>query len=191
MNRFSISHTPLKGLKEIQRRPLQDSRGFLSRLFCSEELALCGWHTAIAQINHTFTVRKGSIRGMHYQSPPYCEMKLVTCLKGKIWDVAVDIRSESPTFLQYHGVLLSAENNLSLLIPEGFAHGFQTLTDKVELLYCHSAAYNKNSEAGLNPLDPGLMIDWLVPVTEISDRDKAHPLISKDFKGITHELSSL
>ncbi len=185
MSRFAISHTPLKGLKEIRRQPLQDSRGFLSRIFCSQELSSCGWHTAIAQINHTFTVHKGSIRGIHYQLPPYCEIKLVTCIQGEIWDVAVDIRSESPTFLQNHGVRLSAENNLSLMIPEGFAHGFQTLTDNVELLYCHSAAYNAKSEAGLNPKDPRLLIDWPIPATEISDRDMQHPLVNQDFKGIT------
>ena len=184
MSRFSITDTQLPGLKEIKRKPLQDSRGFLSRIFCNEDLAACGWNTAIAQINHTLTVCKGSIRGMHFQSPPHCEMKLLTCLNGEIWDVCIDIRSNSATFLQYHGVLLSAENNLSLLIPEGFAHGFQTLTNNVELLYCHSTAYNAAAEAGLNPQDPKLMIDWPLPVTEISDRDKAHSLISLDFKGI-------
>ena len=184
MNRFSTSETPLAGLTLIERQRLTDTRGFLARMFCAEEFVAIGWNKPIAQINHTSTVHSGTIRGMHFQHPPHSEIKLVSCLRGEIWDVAVDIRSGSPTFLHYYGVCLSAENCTALLIPEGFAHGFQTLTDNVELLYCHSATYSAKAEGGLNPQDPELGIKWPVPVTEMSDRDMSHPLIHNGFKGV-------
>jgi dTDP-4-dehydrorhamnose 3,5-epimerase len=184
MNRFQITKTPLTGLLEIQRQKLADSRGFLSRLFCAEELAAFGWTKPIAQINHTATICKGTIRGMHFQQQPHSEMKLVSCLRGEVWDVAVDLRAGSLTFLHWHAACLSAENCLALLIPEGFAHGFQTLSDDVELLYCHSAAYAAGSECGLNPRDPKLSIGWPLPVTEISERDQSHLFIPLDFKGV-------
>jgi len=185
MNRFTLTKTPLSELKIIRRQQLVDSRGFFSRLFCSNDFALCGWKTPIAQINHTFTGSKGTIRGMHFQYPPHLEQKVVTCLRGEVWDVVIDIRAESPTFLQWHGVLLSQDNLLSLFIPKGFAHGFQTITNDVELLYYHSTAYNAESEGGLNPQDTKLMIDWPVTITEISERDKTHPNIHDDFKGVS------
>lgn len=184
MSRFLISDTPLAGLKVIERQQLTDARGFLARIFCAEEFAAIGWQQPIAQINHTSTARQGTVRGMHFQHPPHAEMKLVSCLRGEIWDVAVDIRPGSPTFLHWYGAVLSAANCRALLIPEGFAHGFQTLTDAAELLYCHSAAYVAGFEGGLNPQDPELAIDWPLPVTELSDRDKSHPLIHNGFKGV-------
>ncbi|MBU0665481.1 MAG: dTDP-4-dehydrorhamnose 3,5-epimerase family protein [Proteobacteria bacterium] len=185
MNRFLITKTPLIGLIEVQRQQLTDTRGFLSRLFSAEEFFDFGWHKSIAQINHTSTVHRGTIRGMHFQHPPHSEMKLISCLRGEVWDVAVDIRFGSPTFLCWHGVTLSAKNCRALLIPEGFAHGFQTLTDEVELLYCHSVAYCASFEGGLHPEDPRLSIKWPLPVTEISDRDKSHSFISHNFKGVS------
>ena len=111
-------------------------------------------------------------------------MKLVTCLRGAVWDVAVDLRTGSPTFLAWHGETLSAENHRALLIPPGFAHGFQTLTDEAELLYCHSAAYSPGAEGALNLLDPRLAIDWPRPIGEISERDRDHPRLSADFEGL-------
>lgn len=184
MKRFKISETPLTGLKIVERRRLTDPRGFLSRLFCAEEFAAIGWIKPIAQLNQTATTRKGTVRGMHFQYPPHSEMKLVSCLHGEVWDVAVDIRSASPTFLHWHGIRLSAENCRALLIPEGFAHGFQALTDDIELLYCHSTAYAAGSEGGLNPQDPRLGIVWPLPVTEMSDRDMSHPLVGNGFEGV-------
>lgn len=184
MNRFMISEAPLAGLKIIERQRLTDARGFLARVFCLKEFAIFGWNKPIAQINQTATFRKGTIRGMHFQCPPHAEMKLVSCLRGEVWDVAVDIRADSPTFLHWHGVCLSAENCRALLIPEGFAHGFQTLTDDSELLYCHSTAYFAGAEGGLNPQDPQLRIIWPLPVTEISARDKSHPFIDNGFAGL-------
>ena len=112
-------------------------------------------------------------------------LKLINCLRGEIWDVVVDLRTDSPTFLRWHAEILSVANNRALLIPEGFAHGFQTLTDAVELLYCHSAAYQAKAEGGLNPLDQGLGIDWPLPVSELSERDRNHPFLNAAFTGLT------
>jgi dTDP-4-dehydrorhamnose 3,5-epimerase len=184
-NRFIITDTPLSGLKLIERQCMGDSRGFFSRIFCANELTAAGWTKPIAQINQTFTAKAGTIRGMDFQRPPHAEMKLVSCLQGDVFDVAIDLRSDSPTFLQWHGVRLSAGNLCALLIPEGFAHGFQTLTDDVELLYCHSAPYVPSTEAGLYPLDPRLAIAWPLPVTELSTRDGQHPLINETFEGMS------
>jgi dTDP-4-dehydrorhamnose 3,5-epimerase len=185
MSRFDITDSPLPGLKLIQRKPMGDDRGFLARLFCADELSTAGWQQPIAQINHTCTARRGTVRGMHYQQPPHAEMKLVSCLRGVIWDVAVDLRADSPTFLQWHTEILSAENHRALLIPEGFAHGFQTLTNDVELLYCHSAPHMPGAEGGINPLDERLDIQWPEPITVISERDHNHPLLDFAFTGLT------
>jgi len=184
MNRFTIHETAIAGLKVIERRPLGDSRGFLARLFCASELAAAGWRKPIAQINHTCTAKAGTVRGMHYQKPPHAEMKLVSCLRGKVLDVAVDLRAASSTFLNWHKQELSGDNNLALLIPEGFAHGFQALTDDIELLYCHSAAYSPGAEAGVNPRDKKLAIPWPLEITVLSARDAGHPFIRQDFTGL-------
>ena len=184
MSRFTIDNLPLEGLKRITRRRLGDQRGFLSRLFCAEELAQAGWIKPIAQINYTRTQEKGTVRGMHFQYPPHAEMKLVTCLRGEVFDVAVDLRKDSPTFLQWHAETLSADNQQALLIPEGLAHGFQALTENVELLYCHSAPYVAGAEVGVQSTDPRLNITWPLPINIISARDASHPLLSETFTGI-------
>lgn len=184
MNRFAVTDLPLAGLKLVERQRLGDSRGFLSRLFCAEELATAGWRQPIAQINHTHTAQRGTVRGMHYQMPPNSEMKLVSCIQGEVWDVAVDLRPGSPTFLHWHAELLTAVNNRALLIPEGFAHGFQTLTDAVSLLYCHSATHSPLAERALNAQDPRLAINWPLAITEISPRDAKHPLLDTKFEGV-------
>jgi len=183
MSRLIVTDLPLAGLKLVERMNLGDSRGFLSRLFCAEELASAGWQKPIAQINHTLTAKRGAVRGMHFQRPPYAEMKLVSCLRGRVWDVAVDLREGSDTLLHWHAEELSADNQRALLIPEGFAHGFQALTDDVELLYCHSAAHQSESEGGLNPQDLKLAIEWPLEIAELSDRDAHHPMIDQDFAG--------
>jgi dTDP-4-dehydrorhamnose 3,5-epimerase len=185
MSRFAITDLPLAGLKLVERQRLGDSRGFLSRFFCAEELAAAGWRKPIAQINQTYTGMRGTVRGMHWQHPPHAEMKLVSCIRGEVWDVAVDVRAGSPTFLQWHAQCLSAAYGQALLIPEGFAHGFQTLTADVELLYCHSAAYNARAEVGLNPQDARLAINWPLPITELSARDADHALIKSGFEGVS------
>jgi len=182
---FDIFETPLQGLQLIHRKPLGDSRGYLERLFCLSELAELLKGETIVQINHTLTAKTGTIRGMHFQYPPWAETKFVTCLKGEVFDVAVDVRPGSPTFLRWHGELLNATNHNTLLIPEGFAHGFQTLTDECEMLYFHTSAYHRDAEGALNSLDPALAIQWPLPVTEQSTRDKEHPMIQPDFPGVS------
>jgi dTDP-4-dehydrorhamnose 3,5-epimerase len=184
MSRFIILDTPMTDLKLVERQRLGDSRGFLARLFCAGELAAAGWVKPIAQISHTCTAKRGTVRGMHFQCPPHAEMKLVSCIRGEVWDVAVDVRANSPSFLRWHGERLSAENGLAMLIPEGFAHGFQALTDDVELLYCHSAAHSPSAEAGLNPQDARLAIAWPLSITELSARDASHPLVEAGFEGV-------
>lgn len=184
MKRFQVEDLSLSGLKMITRVKLEDDRGFLSKIFSEEELKLVGWHGSIKQVNHTHTRHKGTIRGMHFQYAPFMEMKLVSCLHGEIWDVAVDLRKDSPTFLQWEAIHLSAENLTALLIPEGFAHGFQTLTDDCHLVYLHSENYHAASEGAVRFNDPLLGIKWPLALTNISDRDKSHQLITSDFKGI-------
>jgi len=184
LNRFTVIDLPLSGLKLVERQRLGDARGSLSRLFCAEEMAAAGWVKPIAQINHTFTTKRGTVRGMHFQPSPHAEMKLVSCLRGEVWDVAVDLRAGSKTFLQWHSELLSAENGRALLIPEGCAHGFQSISDDAELLYCHSAGYATAAEAGLNSADPRLAIRWPLPIGERSPRDAQHPMLHEDFEGL-------
>lgn len=184
MSRFAITDTPLGGLKVVERRRLSDARGFLSRLFCTEELRAAGWSKAIAQINQTLTRARGAVRGLHFQHPPHAEMKLVNCIRGKVFDVAVDLRRGSPTFLKWHGVELSEDNGRALLIPEGFAHGFQTLMPNSELLYFHSCAYAPASEGAIHVEDQRVGVTWPLPLAELSERDRRHPLLPPSFDGI-------
>ncbi len=182
--RFDILDTPLSGLRVLQRKPVGDSRGYLERLFCSEELQALAPGKHIEQINHTLTASRGTVRGLHFQRSPHAEIKFVSCLRGEVFDVAVDLRHNSPTFLCWHAEVLSADNHKTLVIPEGFAHGFQTLTDDCEMLYFHTAAYQPRAEGGLNPQDPRLAIQWPLPVAGLSPRDAAHPLLGDDFTGV-------
>jgi len=185
MSRFDIQFTSIANLYVIQCKPIGDTRGYFERMFCSEELKPIIGKRSTVQINHTLTVKPGIVRGMHYQKPPHAEMKLVSCLRGKVFDVAVDLRRDSPTFLHWHAEILSAENHRTFAIPEGFAHGFQTLTDDCELLYLQTAAHQPNAEAGLDALDPLLAIVWPQQITERSMRDQQHQKISADFAGVS------
>lgn len=182
---MTITPTTISGVFVIERPQHVDARGFLSRLFSAETIRKADWLKPVAQVNHTFTAKAGSVRGLHFQHPPHAEMKLVSCLEGEVYDVAVDLRRDSPTFLQWHAEHLSAINRRQLVIPEGCAHGFQTLTDDCVLVYCHSAAYVPTAEGGLRYDDPAVRISWPLAVTNLSDRDAAHPLLTKSFTGIT------
>jgi dTDP-4-dehydrorhamnose 3,5-epimerase len=184
MKRFSIDDLSFGGVKIVERKRIGDRRGFLARLFCADELAAAGWTDPVAQVNHAYTAQRGTVRGMHFQRPPHAEMKLVTCLRGEVWDVALDVRLRSPTYLHWRAEVLTAENGRALLIPPGFAHGFQALSDDVELLYCHSKAYNADAEAGANPRDARLAIAWPLPIGEISDRDAQHPWVGAGLEGV-------
>jgi dTDP-4-dehydrorhamnose 3,5-epimerase len=143
-----------------------------------------GINKPISQINQTLTKKKGAVRGLHYQLAPFVEAKLVTCIKGEIFDVAVDLRRDSPTYLSWHAEVLSENNHKSFLIPEGFAHGFQTLSNDCELIYLHTAPYSSGRERGLNYAEKKINISWPLEISEISDRDQTHPMIADDFEGI-------
>lgn len=184
MSRFVIRQTPIAGLQVIQRQPLGDQRGYFERMFCSEQLQSIIGARQVVQINRTRTAKTGTVRGMHFQHPPHAEMKLVSCLRGKVFDVAVDLREGSPTFLKWHAEILAEDNHKTFAIPEGFAHGFQTLSDDCELIYFHTAAYQPKAEAGLNAVDQRFSIKWPLPILDRSERDEEHPALAGDFLGI-------
>lgn len=183
-SRFDVNATSLADLSVLTRKHIDDRRGWFERMFCIEELQEVLGKRSVVQINRTLTQQKGSVRGMHFQHAPSAEMKFVSCLRGQVFDVAVDLRPGSATFLQWHAELLSADNLKVLVIPEGFAHGFQTLTDDCEMFYLHTAAYDPAAEGGLNPEDPALTIAWPLPMTKLSPRDASHPFIIGEFKGV-------
>lgn len=181
---LTVTDLPLAGLKHVRRQLRADERGSFARLFCAEELAVAGWTSPVAQVNHSFTRGRGTVRGLHYQRPPHAEWKLVSCVRGEIWDVAVDLRSDSPTYLQWHGERLSAATGGGVVIPPGFAHGFQVLSEEAELVYCHSTAYAPQAEAGLHVRDVRLAISWPLPVYGLSVRDAGFDPLSPVFEGI-------
>lgn len=180
----SLIPTPIAGLWVAESHPHLDNRGAFARLFCQEALAdaLGGRH--IVQINYSRTTEVGAVRGLHFQHAPHAEMKLVRCLRGKVWDVAVDLRQGSPTFLQWFATELTPANAHMLVIPEGCAHGFQVLEPNSELLYLHTAAYAPTAEGGIHHTDARLQINWPLPVTDMSQRDRLLPHIEPDFAGV-------
>lgn len=179
-----LTSTPLPGVMVVTGRPHIDPRGSFARLFCERELEAIIGNRYIVQINHSRTSTVGAIRGMHFQHAPHAEVKLVRCLKGRVWDVAVDLRADSPTFLKWHAEELAPENARMLVIPEGCAHGFQVLEPESELLYLHTACYTPEAEGGVRHDDPRLGIAWPLPVTDISPRDMGHPPVGPDFSGL-------
>lgn len=183
-SRFDIDITPLPGLHILKRKPIGDSRGYLERLFCQDELGEFLPGKQIVQINQTLTSESGTVRGFHFQHPPYSETKIISCIEGEIFDIAVDLRRTSPTFLKWHGEILNSDNHKSFLIPDGFAHGFQALSDTCKIMYFHTAPYNSQAEGGLCPTDPKLAINWPLPLVNVSDRDTSHSLIDNNFKGV-------
>lgn len=184
MERFAVEDTTISGVKVITRTKMSDDRGFFSRLYCEEELSSIGWRGKLAQMNETMTISKGTVRGLHFQREPSAEMKIVSCIQGQIFDVAVDLRKNSPTYLQYFSSELSEENNKALLIPKGCAHGFQSLTDNVRMIYCHSAAYDPDIEGGIHISDKKIGIDWPFPPINLSERDSSLLDIGQNFKGM-------
>lgn len=181
---MDVRKTPIEGLVVVESVPHRDARGAFSRLFCEDELASALGDRKIVQINYSRTNSKGAVRGMHFQYAPHAEMKFIRCLKGKVWDVGVDLRAGSPTFLQWFALELSPKHSQMLVVPEGCAHGFQVLDDGSELLYLHTAAYMPVAEGGVRYDDPAIGIEWPLPVQDISIRDQQHPLITKDFQGL-------
>jgi dTDP-4-dehydrorhamnose 3,5-epimerase len=176
--------TPLAGVLVAESEVYSDHRGAFTRLFCARQLAEAIGDRHIMQSSHSRTVTAGAVRGMHYQYPPHAEMKFVRCLKGSIWDVAVDLRAGSPTFLKWHAEELTPENGRALIIPEGCAHGFQVLEADSELLYFHTAFYVPEMEDGVLHDDPMVGITWPLPVRDVSARDQRHRRLSGEFSGI-------
>ena len=181
---MKIKQTPLRGAYIIEPKPFKDDRGFFTRVFCKNELHPIFRDKNIVQINHSLTKQRGASRGMHFQYPPKAEIKIVKCLSGSVFDVIIDLHKYSPTFLEWHGEILSAKNMKVMYIPEGFAHGFQTLEDNCELLYLHTEFYSPDNEGGIRYDDPVVNVSWPLRITDISERDLNHPLMSSDFEGI-------
>lgn len=181
---MNIVTTPLPGVMIAETTPISDHRGSFARFYCERELAPIIGERRIVQINHSRTEALGAVRGMHYQRPPKAEMKLVRCIRGRVWDVALDLRRNSPTFLGWHAVELSNENGRMMAIPEGCAHGFQVLEADSELLYLHTEYYDGAAEGGVRFDDPAVAITWPFPAVDLSDRDRRHPLLDSGFAGI-------
>jgi dTDP-4-dehydrorhamnose 3,5-epimerase len=173
--------TPLSGLWMIELDRLEDERGWFARTFDAQEFASRGLSPAVVQCDSSFNLRRGTLRGMHYQAPPHGEPKLVRCVRGSIFDVAVDLRPDSPTFQRWHGVELSVDNGLALYIPESFAHGFQTLREETEVLYQMGHEYVPEAARGVRFDDPVFAIEWpdLDGERIVSERDRSYP----DFTG--------
>lgn len=181
---LTIEPAPLAGLALVVGQPRIDERGRFVRVYCADEFASLRGELNFVQINLSRTAQRGTLRGMHFQRPPAADAKLVRCVQGAVFDVAVDLRAGSPTFMRWHAVELSAAAESGVFIPEGFAHGFQALTDDVELLYLHTAAYAPALEGGLRHDDPRLGIRWPLPPRNLSARDATFALIDASFKGI-------
>lgn len=179
-----FEETPLAGAYTVTITPISDTRGWFARSFCKEAFKKIGHNKEWVQMNHSYTQSKGTVRGMHFQNSPFAEIKMVRCTAGSVYDVIIDLRKDSPTFLKWFGIELSAENKKMIYIPEGFAHGFQTLRDNCELIYHHTEYYKPDVEAGINLNDKIINIPWPLTLTEVSDRDKAHPGLDKNFQGL-------
>jgi dTDP-4-dehydrorhamnose 3,5-epimerase len=177
--RLKFVDTPLAALYVVELEPARDDRGFFARSFCAREFKARGLDFVVAQCNVSFNERAGTLRGLHFQARPYEEAKLVRCTRGAIYDVAVDIRPNSPTHLHWYSVELTPDNGRMIYIPPGFAHGFQTLEDRSEVFYLMSEFYEPNSGRGLRWDDPTLAISWPIGGPIISDKDRAHPLIKR------------
>ena len=167
--------TELKDATIIELERREDERGFFARTWCQNEFEEHGLVARIVQANMSYNRLKGTLRGMHFQNAPYAETKLVRAVRGAIYDVIIDLRPDSPTFKRWIGVELSADNRRALYVPEGFAHGFQTLSDDADVMYQVSAFYTPGAEGGLRYNDPSFDIQWPLPVSVISDKDAAWP----------------
>jgi dTDP-4-dehydrorhamnose 3,5-epimerase len=170
-----FTETKVAGVYFIEPEPIADERGFFARIWCREEFAANGLDPELAQANISFNARKGTLRGLHFQAAPHAEVKLVRCTRGAIFDVAVDLRSGSPTYLSWFGAELSDANRSMLYVPEGCAHGFLTLTDGAEVAYQMSAPYAPEAARGVRFDDPAFGIEWPGEVVVINERDRTYP----------------
>ena len=181
---LTVEHLPLSGAAEIHCSPIKDERGWFARYFCQETLSEINHGRPIQQVNSSFTKQRGTIRGLHFQNPPFAEDKIVRCILGSVYDVMLDLRWNSPTLGRWHGVVLDAEKMNMVYIPRGFAHGLQTLEDDCQVLYLHTEFHAPHSERGFRYDSPFLNIPWPLDVTHLSDRDKTLPLFESSFEGI-------
>jgi dTDP-4-dehydrorhamnose 3,5-epimerase len=176
---MKFKKTALEGVVVIELEPHVDERGSFARTFCAREFAAEGLISAIAQRNESFNPRRGTVRGLHYQVSPYGETKVVSCPRGAIYDVVIDIRPASPTFSRWLAFELSEVNRRALYVAEGFAHGFQTLSDDTLVQYQMTEFYHPESSRGVRHDDPSFGVAWPLPVTSISERDRTYPLWSE------------
>jgi dTDP-4-dehydrorhamnose 3,5-epimerase len=176
---MKFTATPLPGAFLIEPERIEDDRGFFARSFCVSEFAREGLETSVAQCNISYNRRAGTLRGMHYQAAPHEEAKLVRCTMGSLYDVIVDLRPASATYLKTYGVELSAQNRRMLFIPKGMAHGYQTLCDDTEVCYQMFESYHPESARGVRFDDPVLAIRWPLPDPLVSERDRSYPLLSR------------
>ncbi len=172
-----FTETPLKGAFVIDLKEIEDDRGFFARAFCAKEFEFLGLKPAVAQVNLSFNKKKGTIRGLHYQDAPAAEAKFIRCISGVIYDVIVDLRADSPTYLQYFGIELSAQNRCALYVPEMFAHGYLALSNEAEALYSTSEFYTPGFEQGIRYDDPAVGVQWPIRVKIVSEKDASWPLI--------------
>jgi dTDP-4-dehydrorhamnose 3,5-epimerase len=180
---MKLAQAPLAGLWIVETAPRGDARGRLTRLFCADAFERVREGLQFVQVNHSVTALRGTLRGLHFQRPPRAEAKLIRCLRGSVFDVAVDLRPESPTFGRWYGVELSEHNEREIFIPEGCAHGFQALSDDAQLLYQHTAPHTPECEAGVRHDDPELAIAWPLPPTRVSARDRDLPSLRELCRG--------
>jgi dTDP-4-dehydrorhamnose 3,5-epimerase len=182
--KFNFSNTKISNLYVGERSKFENNVGTFERLFCKDQFKKIGFQNNIVQINRNFTIHTGTLRGLHFQYSPFAEEKVVTCLKGSVFDVALDIRRNSPTFLKWHGEILSESNSKCMFIPKGFAHGFVTLVNNCEILYFHSEFYSSKNEGGILYNDPIINIKWPIEIKHLSERDKKHEKLNSSFKGV-------
>lgn len=178
---MQFNQTRLKDAFTIDLDKIGDDRGFFARVFCTNEFGKQGLDNNIVQINNSLSAQKGTLRGLHYQLAPHAESKLVRCIKGALYDVILDLREDSETFGQWFGEELTAENRRMMLVPKGFAHGFLTLTDDVEVFYCATEFYAQKAERGIRWNDPKFNIDWPIQPQVISEKDANWPDFNPDF----------
>ena len=174
---MKFTETTFNGLYVIEPELIKDVRGTFTRTFCKKEFESINFNKDFVQVNRSFNYKKGTLRGMHYQAPPHAETKLIGCLAGAVFDVAVDLRKDSKTHLKWFGIELSGKNMKMLFIPEGFAHGYVTLEDNTELIYHHTEYFDPLCEKRIHYKDPSISINWPVPIDIISDKDNNTPFL--------------
>jgi len=182
---MQISEAPIQGVFRMRTEPVGDARGWFGRLYCAEEMRQAGMDDfQLQQANGSHTEKRGAFRGLHYQEAPHCETKIVRCVRGAVFDIVVDLRRGSSTFLKVHCEELSENAHNALFIPKGCAHGFQVLSEGADLLYLHDVAYVAAAARTINVASPVLRVALPLPMTDVSERDRTAPHVSQDFEGV-------